>query len=107
MKNKTHSVVNAVRGKLSLKIQRHESWDFDARAPPMTGPIPLARATTEPYYIIQLKTYRQGWMEEGRKGRGAREVVFVELVTATNEKSLGNVPESLGTYPSPGGARHR
>ena len=49
MKNTTHAVVSTVIGRFMRKIHRHESLDLDERAPPITGPIPLAIATTAPY----------------------------------------------------------
>ena len=76
MKNKTHSVVRPVRGRFRRKIHRHESADCDASAPPITGPIPFARATTEPYDYqqrivsggCQVDIIRaRGW---GRRSRG-------------------------------------
>lgn len=48
MKNITPAVVRRVRGMFIRKIQRQESADLDEMAPPMTGPMPLARATTAP-----------------------------------------------------------
>jgi hypothetical protein len=48
IENKTQQVVNNVSGSCMRKIQRHESSDFEESAPPMTGPTPLAMATTAP-----------------------------------------------------------
>lgn len=49
MKKMTPAVVRIVRGMLRRKIQRHDSADLEERAPPITGPMPLAMATTAPY----------------------------------------------------------
>lgn len=40
--------MSSVSGRFMRKIHRHESADLEDRAPPMTGPIPLASATTAP-----------------------------------------------------------
>lgn len=48
MKNNTQRVVNRVSGSCILKIHRQESSELDESAPPMTGPMPFARATTAP-----------------------------------------------------------
>jgi hypothetical protein len=49
MKKMAQPVVRAVRGRLRRKIHRHDSADLDDKAPPTTGPIPFAMATTAPY----------------------------------------------------------
>lgn len=47
--NTTQHVVNKVSGKFRRKIHRQESSEIEDSDPPITGPIPLAIATTAPY----------------------------------------------------------
>lgn len=48
MKNITPRVVRTVSGMFMRKIHRHESSELEDMAPPITGPMPLAMATTAP-----------------------------------------------------------
>lgn len=56
IKKSTQHVVSKVNGRFMRNIHRQESSDLDERAPPMTGPIPFAKATTAPCFISQLQT---------------------------------------------------
>lgn len=49
MKNSAHAADSAVKGRFIRKIHRQESSPLEERAPPITGPIPLANAVTAPY----------------------------------------------------------
>ncbi|GMF96071.1 unnamed protein product [Aspergillus oryzae] len=60
MKNSTHRVVIAVSGRFRRKIHLHESSLMEDKAPPMTGPIPLAIATTAPKMPWYLPLSRSG-----------------------------------------------
>lgn len=60
IKNKTANVVNAVSGRFKRKIHRHESCEMEASAPPTTGPMPLAIATTAPRIPWYLPRSRRG-----------------------------------------------
>lgn len=52
MRNITPSVVRTVSGMFMRKIHRHESSELEDMAPPMTGPMPLAIATTAPWIVV-------------------------------------------------------
>ena len=60
MKNSAHAADRAVKGRFSRKIHRQEFSPLEERAPPTTGPIPLANAVTAPY-----KTAGKGQLAEG------------------------------------------
>lgn len=64
MKKTTQPVVRAVSGKLRRKIHRHDSDDLEERAPPMTGPMPFAIATTAPYKTISSVQNKVGVCEK-------------------------------------------
>ena len=64
MKNSTHAVVTTVSGIFRRKIHRHESGPMEARAPPITGPIPFASATTAPKIPWYFPLSRSGTTSE-------------------------------------------
>lgn len=52
MKNMTPRVVRTVSGIFMRKIHRHESSELEDMAPPITGPMPFAIATTAPWVCL-------------------------------------------------------
>jgi len=97
MKKTTQNVVRNVSGRFRRKIQRHESVALDERAPPMTGPMPLAMATTAPWQALEEP------QEDARKTH--KDALVLSALTQGNDitdDQLGNRHQATAADTSKG-----